>query len=83
MKIRYSKWFVWLALAGAAALPGATALSAQPYAYDGSLRADIARDQRRLNEALRRGRSREAARIARDLARDRQALRRDYRHDWR
>jgi len=43
----------------------------------------IARDQWRLNEALRCGRSREAARMARHLARDRQAQRRDYRHGWR
>jgi hypothetical protein len=38
-------------------------------------RADIARDQWQLNEAIRCGRSAEAARIAADLARDQQALR--------
>jgi hypothetical protein len=48
------------------------------------LRADIARDQRRLDDAIRRGRSRDAARFAADLARDQRALRlqfRDVRHD--
>ena len=81
--MRYSKWFVWLALAAGMALPGATTLSAQPYGHVDRLRADIARDQRQLNEALRCGRSREAARIARDLEHDRRELRRDSRYGWR
>jgi len=81
--MRYSKWFVWLALAAGMALPGATTLSAQSYGHADRLRADIARDQWRLNEAVRCGRSREAARIARDLAHDRQELRRDYRYGSR
>ena len=64
-------------------LPGASTLSAQqPYGRDMSrdyanvdrMRADIGRDQWRLDEAIRCGRSGEAARIARDLARDQRAL---------
>lgn len=103
--MRYSKWFVWLALAAAVALPGASTLSAQDrYGRDyyreradlrsdyrdvNRLRADIERDQWRLNEALRCGRRGEAARIARDLDRDRARLRAQYRdiyrdrRDWR
>lgn len=93
--MRYSKWFVWIALAAGMALPGAKTLSAQPpewrdrdlsrdYNRVDRMRADIARDQWRLNEAVRCGRNREAARIARDLARDQRALDnqlRDVRHD--
>ena len=48
------------------------------------LRADIARDQVRLNENIRFGRDRAAAQDARDLARDQRALDallRDIRHD--
>ena len=50
------------------------------------LRAEIARDQFRLNEAIRRGRTREASRLATQLARTQQALRlelRDVRADNR
>lgn len=50
------------------------------------LRADIDRDQWRLNEAIRCGNDRAAARVARDLARDQRALsalERDMRHDRR
>ncbi|MBZ5618569.1 MAG: hypothetical protein LAQ69_07585 [Acidobacteriia bacterium] len=95
--MRYSKWFVWLALAAAVALPGASTLAAQDgygrdvyrdradlrgdyrdlahdYGNVNRLRADIARDQWRLNEALRCGRNREAAQIARDIDRDRSRL---------
>ena len=102
--MRYSKLFVWLGLAAAAALPGASTLAAQDrYAYQqrqdlrsdyrdlshdydrvARLRADIQRDQWRLNEALRYGRRWEAERISRDLARDRRLLEeqwRDIRHD--
>jgi hypothetical protein len=39
-----------------------------------ALRADIARDRVRLNEDIRRGRQRQAARDAADLARDQRAL---------
>lgn len=48
------------------------------------MRADVARDQARLQEAIRRGRSAEAARLAADLARDQRALDaqlRDVQHD--
>ena len=48
------------------------------------LRSDIARDRFRLDEDIRRGRRREAARDAADLARDQRALDarlRDVRHD--
>jgi hypothetical protein len=48
------------------------------------LRSDIARDQWRLNEALRCGRNWQAAQIARDIDRDRRVLeyqRRDIRRD--
>src|SRR5437764_6981680 len=92
--MRYSKWFMWLALAAGVALPGASTRSAQSWdayrdrqdlrdnyrdmAHDyvkiDHLRADIANDQVRLNEAIRCGREAEAARIAADMARDRQAL---------
>jgi hypothetical protein len=50
------------------------------------MRADVARDQARLQEAIRCGRSGEAARIAADLARDQRALQaqmRDVRYDRR
>lgn len=56
------------------------------YAQSDRLRADIARDQARLDEAYRRGRWREAQAIRRDLDRDYQrlsALRRDIRRDQR
>lgn len=89
--MRFSKWFVWLALAGGVALPGASTLSAQErrdlrhdYANADRLRADLTRDQWRYNEAVRCGRPWEAQRISRDMARDRQALDyqlRDIRHD--
>ena len=54
------------------------------------LRADMARDRARLDEAVRCGRSWEAERIQRDMARDRQELRRvegygrgwDYGRGW-
>ena len=48
------------------------------------LRADIARDRRRLDEDIRCGRRREAARDSADLSRDERALDarlRDVRHD--
>jgi hypothetical protein len=48
------------------------------------MRADVARDRARLNEAIRRGRTAEAARIAADMARDQRALdaqMRDIQHD--
>ena len=107
--MRYSKWFIWLALAAGVALPGASTLSAQSwdayrdhqdlrnnysdmahdYANIDRLRADVANDQLRLNEAIRCGREAEAARIAADMARDRQALdyqirdiRRDKAYAW-
>ncbi|HEV3198860.1 MAG TPA: hypothetical protein VGZ73_13170 [Bryobacteraceae bacterium] len=57
---------------------------AHDYSRANRLRADIARDQWRLNEALRCGRNWEAQRIARDIDRDRRALgwqRRDIRRD--
>jgi hypothetical protein len=56
------------------------------YARVERLRADIARDQYRLNENLRCGRNYAAERDARDLARDQRALAgllRDIRHDRR
>jgi hypothetical protein len=105
--MRYSKWLIWLALAAAMALSGASTLAAQDgygrdiyrdradlrgdyrdlahdYDHANRLRADIARDQWRLNEALRCGRNGQAAQIARDINRDRRALdwqRRDIRRD--
>ena len=105
--MRYSKCLIWLTLAAAMALPGASTLAAQDgyrrdiyrdradlrgdyrdlaHDYDrvNRLRADIARDQSRLNEALRCGRNWEAQRIARDIDRDRRTLewqRRDIRRD--
>ena len=97
--MRYSKCVIWLTMAAAMALPGASTLAAQDYygrynyrdvAHDydrvNRLRADMERDQWRLNEALRCGRNREAQRIARDIDRDRRALewqRRDIRRDLR
>jgi len=45
------------------------------YARAGRLRSDIARDQWRRDEDLRRGRVRAAERETRDIARDRRALR--------
>ena len=48
------------------------------------LRAEIALDQARLNEAIRRGRTWQASRLAAQLARNQQALRlelRDVRYD--
>jgi hypothetical protein len=48
------------------------------------LRADLARDERRREEAIWRGHYREAERISRDIARDRARLAaqyRDIRHD--
>jgi hypothetical protein len=44
------------------------------YAQVDRLRADIARDQYRRNEALRWGNRREANRIGRDISRDQRAL---------
>jgi hypothetical protein len=62
---------------------------AQDHANIDRLRADIAHDQLRLNEAIRCGRSAEAAHIAADMARDRQKLdyqlrdiRRDKAYAW-
>jgi hypothetical protein len=56
------------------------------YAQANRLRADIARDQYRLDQAQRRGDWRKAEAIRRDLDRDRRALAkrdRDIRHDRR
>lgn len=63
------------------------------YARVDRLRNDVARDQYRLNEALRRGDERAAGRIARDMARDQRRLyalhadidrdQRDIHHDQR
>lgn len=105
--MRYSKCLIWVTLAAAMALPGASTLAAQDgygrdiyrdradlrgdyrglahdYDHANRLRADIARDQWRLNEALRYGRNWEAQRIVRDIDRDRRVLgseRRDIRRD--
>jgi len=57
---------------------------AHDYGHANRLRADIARDQWQLNEAMRCGRNWQAAQIARDIANDRRALdwqRRDIRRD--
>ena len=54
------------------------------YTRVNGMRADIARDQARLNEDIRCGRAGTAAREAQDLARDQRALDaqlRDIRHD--
>ena len=95
--MRYFKSFAWLALAAGIALTGASSAYGQGYYRDlrhdqervERLRADIARDQWRLNEALRSGRRWEAERISRDLARDQRALdaqlrdiRRDRHYAW-
>ena len=95
-----------LAMAAAAAglaLSSATAKAADPdwnrrelrhdYAKADRLRTDIARDEWRRNEDLRRGRLRAAERESRDIARDERALRhemrdierarRDLRRDYR
>ena len=56
------------------------------YARVDSMRDDMARDQARLNEDIRCGRTEAAARDARDLARDQHNLqyqRRDIRQDVR
>jgi hypothetical protein len=67
------------------------------YARVERMRADIARDRARLDEDIRCGRDRQAARDAADLARDQRALDaqlrdihhdrrdlyRDYRYNWR
>lgn len=103
--MRYNKLFAWLALAAGTALPGVAQDRywdihndrrdlRHDYARVDRMRDDIARDRRRLNEDIRRGRTRAAAKQARDLARDqrkldsqlrdihrdRRDLRRDYRH---
>ena len=91
--MRYTKWFAGLALAVGL---GATTLSAQDWntyrdiSRDhnriAAMRADMARDQARLNEDIRCGRSAQARRDAADLARDQRALNaqvRDVRHDER
>jgi len=95
--MRFTKYFAGLALAAGMLTIGATGLSAQQwrsrdidrdYARVARMRNDIARDQARLNEDIRCGRSAAAARDAADLARDQRALAaqtRDIRHDrdWR
>ena len=97
--MRYSKWFGAAALAAGMALSTAPLRAEErwdayherqdlrrDYARVERLRADIARDQYRLNEDLRCGRRGAAERDARDLARDQRALEyqlRDIRHDRR
>jgi hypothetical protein len=86
-EMRYSKMFAWAALAAGMALSTATARAEDlrhDYARVDRLRADMARDQYRLNEDIRCGRREAAARDRRDLARDQRALDyqlRDIRHD--
>ena len=98
--MRYIKMTLWLTLATAAmALPAAAQDGywrgadirhdrrdlRHDYNRTANLRADIARDERRLNEDIRCGRQGRAAAQAADLARDRRVLRaeerdiRDYR----
>src|SRR5579864_3763779 len=99
--MRYIKMALWLSLAaGAMALPAAAQDGywrgsdirhdrrdlRHDYNRVANLRADIARDERRLNEDIRCGRQGRAAAEAADIARDRRALRaqeRDIRHDRR
>lgn len=88
------KRFKFFALATLAlAIAGPATLSAQDwrdvrhdYARVNSMRDDMARDQARLQEDIRCGRTEAAARDARDLARDQhnvQAQRTDIRRDYR
>ena len=91
------KWLAFLTLTAGLAIPGASTLSAQDwrgirhdrqdlrgdYARLEAMRADMARDQARLNEDIRRGRSWQAERDARDLARDRRAFEAQQRDSWR
>ncbi len=90
--MRFSKYLFLMALAVGAV----TNLSAQDrwerrdlnhdYARAERIRADLSRDQYRLNEAVRCGRYGEADRIRRDMYRDQRALdsqMRDIRHDQR
>ena len=96
--MRYTKLFALAAMAAGMALSTATARAEEPYwdvhhdrqdlrrdyARVDRMRADIARDQYRLNEDIRRGRSYAARRDAADLSRDQRALDhqlRDIRHD--
>jgi hypothetical protein len=96
--MRYTKYLAGMALAVGMLFPGAAALSAQDWRdirHDNDriarMRADMNRDQARLNEDIRCGRSGAAARDAQDLARDQRAynaqvrdVRRDYNgRDWR
>jgi hypothetical protein len=91
-----SKWFALGLAAAGLALSAGSALAQDryydrqdvrhDYAQRNRLRADIARDEARLNEANRRGRWGEARAIRRDLDRDYRALdalNRDIRHDQR
>lgn len=98
--MRRSKLFAAVILMGGLAATGTSAF-AQDWGYRDSNRGrdlhndyvraggidnDLARDQYRLNEALRCGRYAEAAAIRRDMARDSHVLHeqyRDIRHDRR
>lgn len=78
--MRYTKYLAGLALAAGMLFPGAAALSAQDwrdlhhdYNRIDRMRDDMNRDQARLNEDIRCGRTEAAARDARDLARDQRA----------
>jgi hypothetical protein len=92
-KMRYTKWFASLALAGGMAVATTGAASAQDwrhvdndYARIERMRNDIARDRARLDEDIRCGRQQAAARDAADLARDQRVLnaqRRDVHTDIR
>ncbi len=98
--MRYSKWFAGLALAVGMTLPSALSAAepywnGRDFRYERQdlrrdydrvdrLRSHIARDRARLNEDIRCGRDRAAARDAADLARDQRELDaqlRDIRHD--
>jgi hypothetical protein len=99
--MRYSKMLTWLTVAAGMALSGASTLSAQDSYWErredsrhirrdydrlDRMRAHIAQDRARLNEDIRCGRDRAAARDAADLARDQRALAaqaRDIRQDYR
>jgi hypothetical protein len=99
--MKYSKMLTWLTVAAGMAFSGASTLSAQDSYWERhedsrhirrdydrleGMRAHIARDRARLNEDIRQGRDRAAARDAADLARDQRALAaqtRDIRQDYR
>ena len=100
--MRTAKFSVWILAVGALVVPGAATAQdryynrqdlrsdyrdvQRDYAQLDRLRADVARDQYRLNEARRYGDHFSARQISADLRRDKHALKaleHDIRHDIR